>query len=84
MVGQRILLMIGPIVLGLLLALSPAACTSPERVAQEAYDLAQFEEKQGNPDHARQLYQGIIAKHSTTLWAEKAKARLAELQPVQP
>jgi TolA-binding protein len=76
--------MIGPIVLGLMLALSSAACTSPERAAQEAYELAQFEEQQGNADHARQLYQGIIAKHPNTSWAEKSNARLTELQPIQP
>jgi outer membrane protein assembly factor BamD (BamD/ComL family) len=77
-------MMIGPVVLGLALALSPMACTSPERAAQEAYDLAQFEEKQGNADHARQLYQGIVTKHPNTPWAEKAHARLAELQPAHP
>jgi TolA-binding protein len=73
--------MIGPIVLGLVLALSPAACTSSERSAQEAYELAQFEEKQGNAAHARQLYQEIVTKHPETAWAEKANARLTELQP---
>jgi TolA-binding protein len=76
--------MISPIVLGLLLALSPAACTSPERAAQEAYELAQFEEQQGNADHARQLYQVIIAKHPNTSWAERSRARLSELQPADP
>ncbi len=77
--------MIGPIMLGLVLALSPTACTSShERAAQDAYELAQFEEKQGNADHARQLYQEIVTKHPDTAWAEKANARLTELQPVQP
>lgn len=76
--------MIGPIVLGFVLVLLPTACTSPERAAQEAYELAQFEEQQGNADHARQLYQGIVAKQPDTSWAEKARARLAELQPPRP
>lgn len=84
MVGQRILLMIGPIALGLVLALSSAACTSPERAAQEAYELAQFEAQQGNTNHARQLYQEIIAKHPNTSWAEKSNARLTEFPPAQP
>lgn len=74
----------GSLFLGLSLLVSPVACTSAERAAQEAYELAQFEEKQGNAEHARQLYQEIVTKHPDTSWAEKARGRLSELQPAQP
>lgn len=72
------------ILIGLVLVFSSAACTSAERAAQETYELGQFEEKQGNADHARQLYQEIVTKHPDTSWAEKARTRLSELQPAQP
>jgi TolA-binding protein len=75
---------VGSLLLGLSVLFSPVACTSAERAAQEAYELAQFEEKQGNAEHARQLYQEIVAKHPDTSWAEKARGRLSELHPDQP
>ncbi len=72
------------LLVGVMLALAPVACTSAERAAQESYELGQFEEKQGNVDHARQLYEEIVTKHPDTSWAEKARTRLSELQPVSP
>lgn len=75
---------VGSLLLGLSVLVSLVACTSAERAAQEAYELAQFEEKQGNAEHARQLYQEIVTKHPDTSWAEKARGRLSELQPVHP
>jgi TolA-binding protein len=66
------------------LLLGFSACTSAERAGQETYELAEFEEKQGNAEHARQLYQEIVTKHPETQWAEKARARLSELQPASP
>ncbi len=83
-VAHRKIPMIGPLVLGLALALSPMACTSSERAAQDAYELAQFEQKQGNMDHARKLYQDVVTKYPDTSWAEKARAGLAELPPAPP
>jgi TolA-binding protein len=81
---QRIASMISPLAFVLLLVVSPAACTSAERAAQETYELAQFEQKQGNAEHARELYQDIVTKYPDTSWAEKARAGLSELQPAQP
>jgi TolA-binding protein len=74
----------GSLFLGLVVLFSPVACTSAERAAQETYELAQFEEKQGNAEHARQLYQEVVTKHPDTSWAEKARGRLSELQPATP
>jgi hypothetical protein len=82
--GHPIRSIAGSVLLGSSLLFSPVACTSSERAAQEAFELAQFEEKQGNSVHARELYQEIVTKHPDTSWAEKARGRLSELQPAQP
>ncbi|MEW6683134.1 MAG: hypothetical protein AB1451_09480 [Nitrospirota bacterium] len=82
--APRIASIVRPIAIALLLAVSSVACTSAERAAQEAYELAQFEQKQGNAEHARQLYQEVITKYPDTSWAKKARAGLSELQPAQP
>lgn len=68
----------------LLLAVWAPGCTSAERAAQETYELAQFEQRQGNAEHARQLYQEIITNFPGTAWAEKARASLADLPAAQP
>ena len=54
---------------------------SPESL----FETAQFEERQTNIAHARQLYQRIILEHPGSEWAKKAKARLEQLeQPLSP
>ena len=82
--APRIAAILGPVGVALLLAVSTPACTSAERAAQETYELAQFEQKQGNAEHARQLYQDVVAKYPNTSWAEKARASLADLPAAQP
>lgn len=49
---------------------------SPESL----FETAQFEEKQTNVAHARELYQRIILEHPGSEWASKAKARLEQLE----
>ena len=49
---------------------------SPESL----FETAQFEERQMNVAHARQLYQRIILEHPDSEWAEKAKERLEQLE----
>ncbi len=49
---------------------------SPESL----FETAQFEEKQTNVAHARELYQRIILEHPGSEWANKAKARLEQLE----
>lgn len=66
------------------LVLASAGCTSPERAAQERFELARFEEQQGNAAHARRIYQEIIAKYPETSWAEQARQRVGELPSAQP
>lgn len=82
--AQRVVLIVSLLATVLVLMLAPAGCTSPERAAQEMFELAQFEEKQGNLEHARKLYQDVTTKYPDTSWAEQARTRLSELQPVQP
>ncbi len=54
---------------------------SPESL----FETAQFEERQTNVPHARELYQRIMHEHPGSEWAKKAKARLEQLeQPLVP
>lgn len=46
---------------------------------KEQFDTAQFEEKQGNREHAAKLYQEIVQKHAGSELAKKAEARLIEI-----
>ncbi len=65
------------VVLGLLFSLI-IGCggESPESL----FETAQFEEKQTNVAHARELYQRIILEHPGSEWENKAKARLEQLE----
>jgi outer membrane protein assembly factor BamD (BamD/ComL family) len=47
---------------------------------KELFETAQFEEKQGNKEHALKLYQEIAQKHAGSELAKRAEARLAELK----
>ena len=70
------------VILGLLFSLI-VGCggESPESL----FETAQFEERQTNVAHARELYQRIILEHPDSEWAKKAKARLEQLeQPSVP
>jgi outer membrane protein assembly factor BamD (BamD/ComL family) len=48
--------------------------------AKDLYDTAQLEEKQNNRPHATNLYRQIIEEYPDSLYANQAKARLAELE----
>ena len=69
------------IILGLLFALM-VGCggESPESL----FGTAQFEEKQTNFTHAKELYQQIIKEHPDSEWAKKAKERFKALQDLYP
>ena len=82
-IGQRVASVLKLLAIVLLLVCMPA-CTSAEHAAQDTYELAEFEQKQGNADHARQLYQEIVTKYSGTQWAEKARASLDDLPAPHP
>jgi len=47
---------------------------------KELYDTAQFEEKQHNNEHARQLYEEIVKKYPGTKYATKATERLQAIK----
>ena len=47
--------------------------------AQEVFETAQFEERQNNPAHARELYQEILTRYPNSPYAKKAEERLRAL-----
>lgn len=63
--------------LGLLFSLMVGCGSeSPESL----FETAQFEERQTNVAHARELYQRIMQEHPGSEWAKKARARLEQLE----
>ena len=69
------------VLIGLLFALM-VGCggESPESL----FGTAQFEEKQTNFAHAKELYQRIISEHPDSEWAKKARERFKALQDLYP
>jgi outer membrane protein assembly factor BamD (BamD/ComL family) len=65
------------LLLGALCLAMLAGCSGEK--GKELYDTAQFEEKQGNREHATKLYQEIVAKYPGSELAKKAESRLTEL-----
>lgn len=54
-----------------------AACTGDK--AKEILETAEFEERQMNLPHAKQLYEDVIRLYPSSKEAETARARLAAL-----
>jgi len=48
--------------------------------AKDLFETAVFEENQNNIPHARELYEELIRAHPSSIQAELAKARLADLK----
>ena len=69
-------------ILAVLLATLGAGCS--DNGAQELYMTAQFEERQNNLQHAKDLYQEITTKYPASSYAKDAEARLATLNQVTP
>lgn len=69
---MRRLVLVGVILTGLL-----GGCSGDK--SKELYDTAQFEEKQNNREHARQLYEEIVSKYPDSPLAGQAKERLKAL-----
>ena len=63
--------------LACLIALVLAGCTGDQ--AQDLFETAQFEEKQQNQAHARELYEQIVKQYPGSDVAKKAVERLAQL-----
>ena len=57
--------------------LALAACSGDK--AKELLETAEFEERQTNLPHAKQLYEDVIRLYPTSKEAETARARLATL-----
>ncbi len=68
-----------------ILAVCLAAFTGcSDKSAQELYMTAQFEERQNNVQHAKDLYQEIISKYPNSGYAKDALARLTILNQAKP
>lgn len=61
----------------LLLSLLVSGCSGDK--AKELLETAQFEERQMNVSHAKQLYEEVIRLYPSSPQAETAKQRLAKL-----
>jgi len=62
-------------VLGIILgALLTNGCAADK--SKELYETAQLEEKQSNPEHAKKLYEEIMAKYPNSPVAKQAQERL--------
>ena len=48
--------------------------------AAQLFETAQFEELQNNPQHARELYEQIVADYPRSEQAARARERLVALQ----
>lgn len=66
------------LLLAAVMLLGAGGCSGDQ--GKELFDTAQFEEKQNNRDHARQLYQEIIRKYPDSPLAKQAQERLAVLK----
>lgn len=49
--------------------------------AKDLFETAQFEERQNNQAHARELYEQIVKQYPETDFAKNARERLAALTP---
>jgi hypothetical protein len=67
--------------LGLCLLSMTLACSGDK--AKELLETAEFEERQMNLPHAKQLYEDVIRLYPTSKEADQARARLASLTPAQ-
>ena len=70
--------MINRLIVMLLFGIALLAGCSGEK-GKEQIETAQFEEKQGNREHATKLYSEIIQKYPGSENAKMAEARLAEM-----
>ncbi len=61
------------------LCLVASACGSDD--AAQLLETAQFEERQNNQTHAKELYEDIIRRYTSSPAADQARARLAQLKP---
>lgn len=51
---------------------------------QQLFETAQFEEQQHNAAHAQEIYERILRDHAKSPIAQKAEARLKEMQKENP
>jgi outer membrane protein assembly factor BamD (BamD/ComL family) len=64
----------------LILSLMLVALTACSSGPMELYETARFEEKQGNYEHAAELYEEIIKKYPASEFTPQAKERLDKIK----
>jgi TolA-binding protein len=67
-------------ILTLMILFSVAVSSCSGDKARDLMDTALLEEKQHNPDHARQLYHEIIQKYPESAYAKDAQKRLSDMK----
>jgi len=70
------------IILTALFVASISGCS--DKNAEELYMTAQFEERQKNLEHAKDLYQEILTKYPNSNYAKDAHGRLTILNQDKP
>ena len=70
------------LVLAALLVTSIFGCS--DKGAQDLYMTAQFEERQNNLQHAKDLYEEITTKYPNSSYAKDAHGRLTILNQAKP
>jgi hypothetical protein len=63
-----------------LISLMTLGCGDP---AKDLYETAQFEERQNNKAHARELYEQVVKQYPGTELATRSADRLAHLEEKQ-
>lgn len=67
----------GLVLVAMLLSAIMGGCAGDK--GKELFETARFEEKQNNREHAKQLYQEIVAKYPDSPVAKQARERLEAL-----
>ncbi len=65
------------VVFAVVFSLAVSACTGNQ--AEDLFKTAEFEELQNNRDHAKKLYEDILKRYPQSGYAQKAEAKLSEL-----
>jgi hypothetical protein len=78
MLQERMIRMTTRLMLSALCCVFLLSCSGDK--AKELLETAEFEERQMNLPHAKQLYEDVIHLYPTSKEAEKAQARLSALK----
>ncbi len=78
--SMRLLKIAVVLLIGITASIGFMACADAEHKARELYDLAQFEEKQFNCEHALVIYNDIKEDYPATNMSQKAQQSIDRLK----